>query len=122
MPLLKVLGKKMIKFKQVISMAILPIVLSGFSVQSVAAEDGAALWKNPSKGGCKACHGADGKTPLMGLYPKLAGNNADYLFAQMKDIKSGARNNGQTAAMKGVMGMVNEAEMKALAQYLSTLK
>jgi len=40
----------------------------------------------------------------------------------MKDIKSGARNNGQTAAMKGVMGLVNEEEMRAIADYLSTLK
>ena len=40
----------------------------------------------------------------------------------MKDIKSGARNNGQTAAMKGVMELVNDEEIKALAVYLSTLK
>lgn len=40
----------------------------------------------------------------------------------MKDIKSGARNNGQTAAMKGVMGLVSDEEIKALADYLSKLK
>ena len=40
----------------------------------------------------------------------------------MKDIKSGARNNGQTAAMKGVMGLVNDDEMKAIADWLGTLK
>jgi cytochrome c len=40
----------------------------------------------------------------------------------MKDIKSGARNNGQTAAMKGVMHLVNDEEIKALADYLSKLK
>ncbi|MFK5891735.1 MAG: cytochrome c, partial [Pseudomonadota bacterium] len=49
-------------------------------------------------------------------------NNEAYLLQQMKDIKSGARNNGQTAAMKGVMGMVNDAEMAAIAKHLSTLK
>ncbi len=70
-----------------------------------------------------ACHGKDAKTPLKGMpYPKLAGQNAAYAEAQMKDIKSGARSNGQSAAMKGVMGLVNDEEIKALAEYLSKLK
>jgi cytochrome c len=56
----------------------------------------------------------------MPMYPKLAGQTAEYAFNQMKDIKSGARNNGQTAAMKGVMGLVSEEEMKAIAEWLST--
>ena len=40
----------------------------------------------------------------------------------MKDIKSGARNNGQTAAMKGVMHLVNDEEIKAIAIWLESLK
>ncbi len=112
----------MIKLKKLIATALLPVAFSGFAIQSVHAEDGAALWANPAKGGCMACHGKDAKSPLLPVYPRLAGNNEGYLLQQMKDIKSGARNNGQTAAMKGVMGMVNEAEMAAIAKYLSTLK
>lgn len=83
--------------------------------------DGAALFKSPGKGGCTACHGKDARTPLMNTYPKLAGQNEGYLLQQMKDIKSGARNNGMTAAMKGVMHMVNDEEMAAIAKYLSGL-
>ena len=71
---------------------------------------------------CAACHGADGKKPLMPDYPKIAGQNAKYVERQMLDIKSGARNNGQTAAMKGVMELVNDEEIKALSVYLSSLK
>jgi len=41
------------------------------------------------------------------------------MFNQMKDIKSGARSNGQTAAMKGVMGLVNDEEMRVLADWLA---
>jgi cytochrome c len=82
--------------------------------------DGAKLFQEKT---CWSCHGKDAKTPIKGMpYPKLAGQNAAYAEAQMKDIKSGARNNGQTAAMKGVMGLVNDEEIKALAIYLSTLK
>jgi cytochrome c len=82
--------------------------------------DGAKLYQEKT---CWSCHGKDAKTPIKNMpYPKLAGQNAAYAEAQMKDIKSGARNNGQTAAMKGVMGLVNDEEIKALATYLSTLK
>ena len=81
------------------------------------AADGAALFQSKT---CFTCHGKDAKTPLLPVYPKLAGQNAPYLLQQMKDTKSGARNNGQTAAMKGVMGLVNEDEMKAIADWLAT--
>jgi cytochrome c len=86
---------------------------------AIAAMDGAALYKDKT---CNACHGPKGDKPLMPNYPKIAGQNAAYIEAQMKDIKSGARNNGQTAAMKGVMHLVNDEEIKALSEYLSKLK
>ncbi len=81
--------------------------------------DGANLFMTKT---CFSCHGKDAKTPLLPIYPKLAGQNADYAFNQMKDIKSGARANGQAAAMQGVMGLVNEAEMREIADWLSSLK
>lgn len=89
---------------------------------SASALDGQALYKNPTKGGCMACHGKDANTPILPTYPRLAGQNEAYLLQQMKDIKSGARNNGQTAAMKGIMHMVNDEEMAAIAKWLSSLK
>ena len=63
----------------------------------------------------------DAKTPLLPEYPKLAGQNAAYALLQMKDIKSGARSNGNTAAMKGVMHLVSDAELEVLAEWLSGL-
>jgi cytochrome c len=89
------------------------------STPVLAAPDGAALYMEKT---CVACHGKDAKTPLTPLYPKLAGQNAAYAEAQMKDIKSGARNNGQTAAMKGVMHLVSDEEIKVIATWLSKLK
>jgi len=80
--------------------------------------DGAELFQKKT---CFSCHGKDAKTPILPIYPKLAGQSADYAFNQMKDIQSGARNNGQTAAMKGVMHLVNEQEMRAIADWLATL-
>jgi cytochrome c len=85
----------------------------------VNAADGAALFKSKT---CNACHGKDAKSPIMPSYPRLAGQNADYALQQMKDIKSGARSNGQTASMKGVMHLVNDEEMKAIATWLASQK
>jgi cytochrome c len=86
---------------------------------AIAALDGAKLYAEKT---CNACHGPKGDKPLMPDYPKIAGQNAKYLEQQMKDIKSGARNNGQTAAMKGVMHLVNDEEIKAISEYLAKLK
>ncbi|MDM8564499.1 c-type cytochrome [Candidatus Halobeggiatoa sp. HSG11] len=94
------------------------IVLIGLSYTAMAEGDGAALYESKT---CWSCHGKDAKTPLMPQYPKIAGQNKDYALIQMKDIKSGVRSNGQSAAMKGVMGLVNDAEMEAIAEWLSTL-
>ena len=85
---------------------------------AVAAPDGAKLYTEKT---CNACHGPKGDKPLMPNYPKIAGQNAAYAEQQMKDIKSGARNNGQTAAMKGVMHLVNDEEIKVLSEYLAKL-
>ncbi len=102
------------------TLRLLLLLLSGVMAQTVLAEDpGAALYQTKT---CWSCHGKDAKTPLLPIYPKLAGQNETYAFNQMKDIKSGARANGQSVAMKGVMGLVNEDEMKAIAKWLATLK
>ncbi len=98
---------------------VVPSLLCLFTFSGSAQADGAALYKSKT---CWSCHGKDANTPMLPIYPKLAGQNADYAFTQMKDIKSGARANGQSAAMKGVMGLVNEAEMREIADWISQLK
>ncbi len=99
------------------ALAIAFIAISSLSLTTIAQADGAALYQAKT---CWSCHGKDAKSPLLPVYPRLAGQNADYAFNQMKDIKSGARANGQSVAMKGVMGMVNEAEMREIADWLAS--
>jgi cytochrome c len=81
--------------------------------------DGKALYLEKT---CIACHGKDAKKPLTPEYPRLAGQNAKYAERQMLDIKSGVRANGNSAAMKGVMHLVSDEEIKELAKYLSEIK
>ncbi len=91
----------------------------------VAMADGAALYAEKT---CVACHGKEGKKPMTPTFPKLAGQNAAYLEQQMRDIKTGARANGSSAAMKGVMvnpegdQLVSDSDIKEIALYLSKLK
>lgn len=88
-------------------------------VASTSSANGANLYKSKT---CIACHGADAKTPILSTYPKIAGQNEQYIIAQMNDIKSGARNNGQTSAMKGVMHLLTEKEVAVIAKWLSGLE
>ena len=95
--------------------AVLALALSN----SAFAADGKALYVEKT---CAACHGPTGTKPLMPDYPKIAGQNAKYAERQMLDIKSGARANGNTAAMKGVMHLVSDEEIKVLSEYIAKLK
>jgi len=90
----------------------------GFGGNALAL-DGAKLYLEKT---CVACHGKEGKKPLTPEYPRLAGQNAKYAERQMQDIKSGTRANGNAAAMKGVMHLVSDEEIAALADYLSKIK
>lgn len=87
--------------------------------QTATAEDGAALYTAKT---CVACHGADGKTPVLPAYPKIAGQNEAYVLQQMKDIKAGTRKNGMSAAMTAVMATVTDEEVAILAKYVAELK
>jgi cytochrome c len=105
--------------KSMLKITVAAMAFAGVTTSVVAAPDGKALYAEKT---CVACHGKEGKKPLTPAYPKLAGQNPAYSEQQMKDIKSGARNNGQTAAMKGVMHLVSDEEIKALSVYLGSVK
>ncbi len=92
------------------------LVFTGASF-SASALDGAQLYQTKV---CLACHGMDARTPTMPIYPRIAGQNADYAYNQMRDIKSGAWANGQSIAMKGIMAAISDEEMRAIANWLST--
>lgn len=67
---------------------------------------------------CEACHGPAGKAPQEG-FPLIAGQKQAYVLAQLKDIKSKARTNGQAEAMQAVMEDVSDADIELLAAYVA---
>lgn len=78
--------------------------------------------KPPANGGakfamCAGCHGASGKG--QGGFPRLAGQNPDYLVNQLHAFKKGTRKGGPMPAMAAGL---SEEDIKTLSVYLSTLK
>ena len=71
--------------------------------------------------GCQYCHGERGDAPSMPLYPKIAGQNAEYAFQQMRDIRDGRRTNSMSTAMRATVSQVKDAEFQAIAEWLARL-
>ncbi len=67
---------------------------------------------------CAACHGDDGNSAAA-TFPKLAGQNRDYLYHSLKDYKSGKRKN---PIMAGQVQNLSNADMNDLAAYFSKQK
>jgi cytochrome c553 len=69
----------------------------------------------PAKVGalCSACHGANG-VGLMGEYPTLAGQHADYLARSLVEYQKGDRKN---AIMQSFVSQLSAADITAIADY-----
>jgi cytochrome c len=78
---------------------------------------GAQLYRDKT---CNTCHGDDGVKPLLPNYPVLAHQGEEYVLKQLREIKSGERHNGQTAAMKPIMEAVTEEDIIILAKFIAT--
>jgi cytochrome c553 len=82
--------------------------------KSVYAQGGAAI-EVPA---CTGCHGPNGHG--SSTLPRLAGQVAAYLEAQLKHFGKRERSN-DNAVMHTIAATMTEREMKAVAEYLSTL-
>ncbi|WP_406624435.1 c-type cytochrome [Acidovorax sp. SDU_ACID1] len=75
------------------------------------------------KGACVSCHGENFSKPIDPSYPKIAGQHADYLFVALKSYKTdkGAYVGRSNGVMAGIAKQFTNAELKALAGYVSSL-
>lgn len=77
-----------------------------------------------AKANCASCHGADFSKPIDPSYPKIGGQHADYLFVALKAYK--VENNPKVgrgnAIMAGMAKQYTNAELKQLANYLSSVE
>ncbi|HXZ51803.1 MAG TPA: c-type cytochrome [Burkholderiales bacterium] len=70
---------------------------------------------------CAGCHGPTGAgNPVQ--YPRIAGQYAEYVEAQLKAFRAGIRANDANGMMRGVAARLSDEEIKGLAQYVSGLR
>jgi len=86
--------------------------LAGVSpAQSQAIEQKAAV--------CKACH-LSGTLQSTSVIPNIWGQSEGYIYIQLRDFKSGARNAPEDSAMRGFVATMSDADMLEMAKYAST--
>jgi len=72
---------------------------------------------------CVSCHGADGKTKALGKSEVIAGQAAADLEKKINEYKAGTRNvAGMGTLMKGQVASLSDEDVKAIAEYISSLK
>lgn len=85
---------------------------------SLAAADGATLYKK-----CVACHGPKAEKSFLNKVPVLTTLSKEDMVASLKAYKAGTLNKFNSAAMmKPIVGPMSEADMEAVAEYITTLK
>lgn len=104
---------------------------SGQKLKPAAAADknlaaaGQRLWRggNAATGvpACAGCHGPAG-AGMPAQYPRIAGQYADYIAAQLKAFKDGARANDPNGMMRGVAARLTDQEIRAVAEYAAGLR
>jgi len=67
---------------------------------------------------CKACH-LTGTLQGTSLIPNIWGQSEGYIYIQLRDFKSGARNAPEDAAMRGFVATMSDADMLEMAKYAS---
>lgn len=78
----------------------------------------------PAKGvpACTGCHGPAGLGNAPAKYPRISGQKAQYLAKQLRDYRSGDRGDyARAKVMQGVSAQLSDADIEALASFLSGL-
>jgi len=92
---------------------IIGLILSLMAVHALAAGDATAGAQKIVT--CTACHGPNGNS-MNPVWPKLAGQHADYLLKQLHDFKSGTRSN---PTMSPMTAPLSDQDMEDIAAYFS---
>lgn len=70
---------------------------------------------------CASCHGPSA-AGIPAQYPRLSGQHAEYIEAQLKAFRSGERGNDPNGSMRGLAGKLSDREIQATADYVAGLR
>jgi cytochrome c553 len=70
---------------------------------------------------CAACHGPTGRG-MPAMFPRIGGQYAEYIEAQLKAFREGTRANDPNKMMRMVAIKMTDAEIKAVSDYVAGLR
>jgi cytochrome c553 len=70
---------------------------------------------------CASCHGPNA-AGMPAQYPRLSGQHAEYVEAQLKAFRAGERANDANGMMRGVAGKMSDREILAVSDYIAGLR
>ncbi|MDE1238774.1 c-type cytochrome [Vibrio aestuarianus] len=70
---------------------------------------------------CIACHGPRGNGTELSGFPKISGQHADYIKAQLQKFREGSRNNDMNGMMQDVAKNLTDADIEILSKYVGGL-
>lgn len=70
---------------------------------------------------CAGCHGPTG-AGIPAQYPRVSGQFAEYVEAQLKAFRAGTRANDPNGMMRGVAARMTDREIQAVAEYVAGLR
>jgi cytochrome c553 len=96
---------------------------------AAADKDLAALGQKLWRGGdathgipaCAGCHGPAG-SGIPAQFPRLGGQYAEYVAAQLTAFREGKRTNDVNGVMRGVAAHMNDGQIRAVAEYAAGLR
>lgn len=98
---------------------------SGGAAQPELVDLGETVYRagNAARGltACTACHGPTGTGIPSAGFPRVGGQHADYVVKQLKDFRAGNRGNDANSMMRDVAARMTDAEIEAVASYVSGL-
>lgn len=81
------------------------------------------LGGNPATGvpACTGCHGPTGAGLGPAKFPRIAGQQAQYLDSTLKGFRSGARTNDPNSMMRDIAARMTDQEIATVSQYAAGL-
>ncbi len=71
---------------------------------------------------CEGCHGPTGHGNYLAGFPRIAGQNQEYLMAALKSFADGSRKSDRNQMMRDIAGLMHEDEMRAVTSYVQGLE
>ncbi|AHE99736.1 c-type cytochrome [Thioalkalivibrio paradoxus] len=100
--------------------------MSTGTADETVAERGERIYRGgiPTAGvaACSACHGASGKGNPAAMFPRVAGQHAQYNADQVHAFRSGARANDNGRMMRNLAARMSDEDIRAVAEYMAGLR